>query len=52
MEKLKNDLNKKGLYPSKSEILRSGLWNLRKMSVKQLEDTVKDLLKVKQIRVL
>jgi hypothetical protein len=25
MEKLKNDLNKKGLYPSKSEILRSGL---------------------------
>ena len=52
LDKLKNNLNKKKLYPSKSEIMRAGLWNLRKMNAKELENTVKDLLKVKQTRIL
>ncbi|MCE8167845.1 MAG: hypothetical protein I3273_04545 [Candidatus Moeniiplasma glomeromycotorum] len=52
ISKLKNDLNKKKIYPSKSEIIRAGLWNLRKMNAKELENAVKDLVKVKQTRVL
>ncbi|MCE8163077.1 MAG: hypothetical protein I3274_02545 [Candidatus Moeniiplasma glomeromycotorum] len=52
MNKLKDNLNKKNFYPSKSEILRAGLWNLRKMKTQELESAVKDLLKVKQMRVL
>ena len=51
MNKLKNNLNKKNIYPSKSEILRAGLWSLRKMKTPELEKAVEDLLKVKQIRV-
>ena len=52
MEKLKNNLNKKGVYPSKSEILRAGLWSLRNKNSEELEEVVKDLFKVKQTRVL
>ena len=52
MEKLKNNLNKKGIYPSKSEILRAGLWSLRNKNDEELEEVVKDLFKVKQARVL
>jgi hypothetical protein len=52
MEKINNDLNKKGLYPSKSEILRAGLWSLRNKKSAEIEGAVKDLLKVKQTRVL
>jgi Arc/MetJ-type ribon-helix-helix transcriptional regulator len=52
MNKLKDNLNKKNIYPSKSEILRAGLWNLRKMKASELEKAVEDLLKVKQTRVL
>lgn len=52
MEELKNKLNKKGVYPSKSEILRAGLWNLRKMKAEELENALKELFKVKQTRVL
>jgi Arc/MetJ-type ribon-helix-helix transcriptional regulator len=52
MENLKSDLNKKGIYPSKSEIIRAGLWNLKKMNTKQLEEALKELVKVKQTRIL
>ena len=52
MEEIKNKLNKKGIYPSKSEILRAGLWNLRKMKAEELEKSLKELFKVKQTRVL
>lgn len=51
LERLKNDLNNKGVYPSKSEILRGGLWSLRNKSSDEIEEAVKDLLKVKQTRV-
>ena len=50
--RIKSNLNKKEIYPSKSEILRAGLWNLRKMSSQQLEDALKDLIKIKQTRIL
>jgi len=52
MERLKSKLNKKKIYPSKSEILRAGLWNLRNKNEEELEEAVKDLFKVKQMRVL
>lgn len=52
MNKLKDNLNKKNIYPSKSEILRAGLWSLRKMKAPELEKAVEDLLKVKQTRIL
>jgi hypothetical protein len=52
MEELKNKLNKKGIYPSKSEILRMGLWNLRKMKGEELENSLKELVKVKKTRIL
>jgi len=52
IENLKSNLNKKGIYPSKSEIIRAGLWNLKKMSSQQSEEALKDLLKVKQTRIL
>ena len=52
INKLKDELNKKSVYPSKSEIVHAGLWNLRKMNAKELENSVKDLLKVKQTRIL
>ncbi|CAI2167588.1 8024_t:CDS:2 [Funneliformis geosporum] len=52
MEKLNSDLNHKDLYPSKSEILRAGLWSLRNKKPAEIEEAVKDLLKVKQTRVL
>lgn len=52
MEKLKSELNKKNVYPSKSEILRAGLWSLRNKKPNELEEIVKDLFKVKKTRVL
>ena len=52
MEKLKSELNKKNVYPSKSEILRAGLWSLRNKKSNELEEIVKDLFKVKKTRVL
>jgi len=52
MENLKKKLNKKGIYPSKSEILRAGLWSLRTKNLEELEEAVKDLFKIKQTRVL
>lgn len=52
MENLKSKLNKKGIYPSKSEILRAGLWSLRTKNSEELEEAVKDLFKIKQMRVL
>jgi len=52
MENLKNKLNKKGIYPSKSEILRAGLWSLRTKNLEELGEAVKDLFKIKQTRVL
>lgn len=52
LQNLKETLNKKGIYPSKSEILRAGLWNLQKMNAKQLEEVLKELVKVKQMRIL
>ena len=52
LESLKNDLIKKNIYPSKSEILRAGLWSLRKMNSHDLEEALKDLIKVKQTRIL
>jgi len=52
MEKLKKELNKKDVYPSKSEILRAGLWSLKNKNPEELEELVKDLFKVKQMRIL
>ncbi len=52
MENLKSKLNEKGVYPSKSEVLRAGLWSLRNKNSEELEEAVKDLFKVKQTRVL
>ena len=52
MENLKKELNKKGVYPSKSEMLRAGLWSLRDKSPEELEELTKDLFKVKQTRIL
>lgn len=52
MKNLKDKLNKKGFYPSKSEILRAGLWSLRNRNEEELEEAVKDLFKVKQMRIL
>lgn len=52
MEKLKSELNKKGIYPSKSEILRAGLWSLRNKKPNEVEKAIEDLFKVKQTRVL
>ena len=52
MENLKSKLNKKGIYPSKSEVLRAGLWSLRTKNLEELEEAVKDLFKIKQTRVL
>ena len=52
MENLKSKLNEKGVYPSKSEVLRAGLWSLRNKNSEELEETVKDLFKIKQTRVL
>ena len=52
MESLKSKLNKRGVYPSKSEVLRAGLWSLRNKNSEELEEVVKDLFKVKQTRVL
>ena len=52
MEKLKKELNKKGIYPSKSEILRAGLWSLRNKKPNEVEKAIEDLFKVKQTRVL
>ena len=52
MEKLKSELNKKNVYPSKSEILRAGLWSLRNKKPNELEEIVKDLFKVKKTRIL
>jgi len=52
MEKLKSELNKKNVYPSKSEILRAGLWSLRNKKSNELEEIVKDLFKVKKTRIL
>jgi Arc/MetJ-type ribon-helix-helix transcriptional regulator len=52
MENLKSKLNKRGVYPSKSEVLRAGLWSLRNKNSEELEEAVKDLFKVKQTRVL
>lgn len=52
LQNLKETLNKKDIYPSKSEILRAGLWSLRKMNSQQLEEALKDLVKVKQMRIL
>ncbi|WP_147411349.1 hypothetical protein [endosymbiont GvMRE of Glomus versiforme] len=51
MENLKDKLNKKGFYPSKSEILRAGLWNLRNKNEEELKKAVEDLFKVKQTRI-
>jgi len=52
MKKLKDKLNKKGFYPSKSEILRAGLWSLRNKNEEELGEAVKDLFKVKKMRIL
>jgi len=52
MERIKNDLNSKDIYPSKSEIFRAGLWSLRDKNSAEIEAAVKDLFKVKQMRVL
>ena len=51
-ETLKSKLNQKGIYPSKSEVLRAGLWSLRNKSSEELEEAVKDLFNVKRMRVL
>jgi hypothetical protein len=40
MERLKNDLNGKGIYPSKSEIMRAGLWSLRNKNYAEIEAAV------------
>lgn len=50
--KLQAELNKQEVYPSKSEIIRAGLWNLRNKKPEELEEIIKDLVKVKQMRVL
>ncbi|WNE41146.1 MAG: hypothetical protein mread185_000603 [Mycoplasmataceae bacterium] len=50
--KLQADLNKKEIYPSKSEIIRAAVWSLRNKKTQELEEIIKDLVKVKQIRVL
>ena len=51
MENLKDKLNKKGFYPSKSEILQAGLWSLRNKNEEELKKAVEDLFKVKQTRI-
>ena len=51
MENLKDKLNKKGFYPSKSEILRAGLWSLRGKNEEELKKAIEDLFKVKQARI-
>jgi len=51
IENLKDKLNKKGFYPSKSEILRAGLWSLRNKNEEELKKTIEDLFKVKQTRI-
>jgi len=53
LSKLENRLKKKKRFASKSEILRAGgLWRLSKISDRELEAAVKDLLEVKQIKFL
>jgi len=52
MENLKSKLNKRGVYPSKSEVLRAGLLSLKNKTSEDLEEAVKNLFKIKQTRIL
>ena len=52
LENLKKELNKNDAYPSKSEILRAGLWSLRDKKPAELKELINKLIEVKRIRIL
>lgn len=52
LESLKKELNKNGAYPSKSEILRAGLWSLRDKEPAELKELINKLIEVKRTRIL
>ena len=52
LTKLKNDLKNKNVSVSKSEIFRAALWSLRNKKLKEVEEMVKDLVKINQMKFL
>jgi len=52
LSKLESKLKKRKRFASKSQILRAGLWKLSKVNGRELEEAVKDLMEIKQTKIL